>query len=477
MTDAPRTTVVEHHSFDHIPADERTGTIGGQVRFWFMVNATLLTAFTGAIGPSLGLGLPATLVAILAGSVFGTLFQAFHGAQGPHLGLPQMIQSRVQFGSRGAIVPIAVAAIIPIGFAVFYLQSGASAAVTLVGGAPAPVTVAIGVTAVLLCIVGHRLIVAAESFLAWVMLANLVLLTVAAVAVLPIGALLADGAVTPAGFLAQFGAAAGYQLAIAPMVSDFTRYLPATVRGSRVSGAVFFGTMASAVWIEALGAGVAVAYPDADVIAGLRRVGDELGWGLGSATMIVSIVVFLVTAAVGMYSGSISFLSALEAFRPLAPTARLRTVTVGVAGVLVLGAALVLPDDILSSFSVFLTFLGYLLIPWTAVNLTDYYVVRRGAYSISDILRADGGIYGTWGTRGLTAYAVGLLAMVPFFSSPIYTGPAARALDADVAFLVGLIVASGAYLLLARTLDLGAERARLRHAPVTSRALGDTASP
>ena len=31
---------------------------------------------------------------------------AFHAAQGPALGLPQMIQSRAQFGYRGVIVPL-----------------------------------------------------------------------------------------------------------------------------------------------------------------------------------------------------------------------------------------------------------------------------------------------------------------------------------------------------------------------------------
>ena len=38
------------------------------------------------------------------GLVVGTLFMAFHASQGPQMGLPQMIQSRAQFGYRGVIV-------------------------------------------------------------------------------------------------------------------------------------------------------------------------------------------------------------------------------------------------------------------------------------------------------------------------------------------------------------------------------------
>jgi nucleobase:cation symporter-1, NCS1 family len=41
---------------------------------------------------------------------------AFHSAQGPKLGLPQMIQSRPQFGYYGALLPVIVAVLLFIGF-------------------------------------------------------------------------------------------------------------------------------------------------------------------------------------------------------------------------------------------------------------------------------------------------------------------------------------------------------------------------
>ena len=37
---------------------------------------------------------------------------AFHSAQGPQLGLPQLVQSRPQFGYRGAAVTVWVFALI-----------------------------------------------------------------------------------------------------------------------------------------------------------------------------------------------------------------------------------------------------------------------------------------------------------------------------------------------------------------------------
>ena len=51
--------------------------------------------------------------------VIGTFFMAAHSAQGPQLGLPQMIQSRPQFGYVGAILVWLFAYLQYAGFNVF----------------------------------------------------------------------------------------------------------------------------------------------------------------------------------------------------------------------------------------------------------------------------------------------------------------------------------------------------------------------
>ena len=86
---------------------------------WFAGNAVLATLAVGLIGISLGLSLFWTLVALTLGVLFGTLFQAMHSVQGPRLGIPQMIQSRPQFGFFGALLPQGVAVLLYIGFNVF----------------------------------------------------------------------------------------------------------------------------------------------------------------------------------------------------------------------------------------------------------------------------------------------------------------------------------------------------------------------
>jgi purine-cytosine permease-like protein len=105
----------------------------------------------------------------------------------------------------------------------------------------------------------------------------------------------------------------------------------------------------------------------------------------------------------------------------------------------------------------------YLFIPWTAVNLMDYYVVRRGHYAIAEIFNPHG-IYGRWGWRGITAYLAGFAAMIPFFSvGTLFTGAAAKALGgADISLFVGLPISGALYWWLARTIDVDAEIAIAR---------------
>lgn len=56
------------------------------------------------------------LIAIALGHMVGGLVIALASAQGPRMGIPQMVQSRGQFGRYGALLIVFFAAIIYIGF-------------------------------------------------------------------------------------------------------------------------------------------------------------------------------------------------------------------------------------------------------------------------------------------------------------------------------------------------------------------------
>jgi purine-cytosine permease-like protein len=117
-------------------------------------------------------------------------------------------------------------------------------------------------------------------------------------------------------------------------------------------------------------------------------------------------------------------------------------------------------------FNEFLAVLLYLFTPWTAINLVDFYVVRKGHYSVREIFNPHG-MYGRWSWRGLVAYVIGFVVMIPFFSTEHYLGPVARALEgADIAMLVGLPVSAIVYIWACRSMDLVDDRRRAYEADI-----------
>jgi len=164
--------------------------------------------------------------------------------------------------------------------------------------------------------------------------------------------------------------------------------------------------------------------------------------------------------SLNFYGASLTLLSVADTFKPLVCTPGKRLASLLIATVVATALALGASGDFINRFSDLLAVLLYLFTPWTAINLVDFYVVRKGHYSIREIFNPDG-MYGRWNWRGLTAYGVGFVAMIPCFSTGLYTGPVARALGgADIAMLVGLPVAAIVYLSTCRSIDLEHEKRR-----------------
>jgi len=453
---------IELRSIDYVPRDERHGRVWHQGPFWFMGNFVLVTMVTGFIGPSVGLTLGWSVLAIVLGVLFGTFFMAFHANQGPRMGLPQMIQSRAQFGLRGASVPLLATVFVYMGFVVFDLILARDALHTVLPDAEALWYVLLTAVAVAIAIVGHDLLHTVQRYLTYVAVVVFGVLTVGAIATLDAGAATPQAGFALTAFLTQFAAAAGYQISYAVYVSDYSRYLPGDTPARGVIAWTYAGAAVSAIWLMSLGALIAGALPDPDPIASLRAVGNDLVDGFGTFVVLASVPALVSIMAVNCYGAMLTTNSAIDGFRPFRPT--LRTRVLGIVGVALVSlvVALAIPDDYLDSFTTFVLLMLYFLVPWTAVNLVDFYLVRRGHYAITEIFDPRG-IYGRWGGPGLVAYAAGLVAMVPFVVTSFYTGPVAEALDgADVSFAIGLLVAGGVYLALGRRIDLDRERNAIR---------------
>jgi NCS1 family nucleobase:cation symporter-1 len=455
--------LIETRSIDWVPHDERHGKLWHQLPLWFNGNFQYFSIPIGFIGPSMGLSLGWTAVAVVVGIVIGTLFMAFHASQGPHLGLPQMIQSRGQFGYRGVVIPLLATLFTYLGFNVadqVLLGSGLNA--TFHWNAQI-VAVVSTIAAALLAIFGHDWL---HRVFRWILAVALPLMTIVTVGVLiGHGGGAAHG--HPGGFawvafMAQLSAAAAYNITYAPYVSDYSRYLPVTTKSSGVIASVFFGASIAAIWLMVLGAWMAIRLGATDGLAGLQLAGDNVVPHLGTVVALLSVLALVATMGMNAYGGALTVLTIIDSFRDFKPTLRARVIAVLVLAVAWFAIGASLNGGAVETVELALTLMLYLLVPWTATNLVDFFLVRRGNYAIVEFSKPDG-LYGTWAWRGLVAYGVGFLAEVPFMvlqesGGLNYVGPAAKALGGvDIAWLVGLVVSGVVYWLCARSLDLSAE--------------------
>ena len=459
------TPAIEVRSIDWVPEDERHGKVWQQGPFWFLGNFQFFTLALGFLGPLVGLSLLWTFVAGGVGILFGTIFMALHATQGPRLGLPQMIQSRAQFGYRGVIVVLFGSLFTFMAFNVVDQLLIAAGLEGIFGWNATVVAIAITVAAALLAIFGHDWLHKAFRIILYISVPVFVIFT--------IGVLTGQAGnpgVTPGlgfnfvGFMVMFTVAAGYNITYAPYVSDYSRYLPKETSRTPIIASVFIGAAGSPLWLIPLGAWLSSRLGASDALVALRDAGDAFFKPLGTVAAIMSVLALVATMGINAYSGMLSVVTAVDSFRKVQPTAQIRVTTLTILAVVWCGVALALSTDALTALNNSIILMLYLLVPWTAINLVDFFLVRHGAYSIIDVFKPDG-IYGAWSSRGLITYFVTIATMLPFMvllappdgTSP-YTGFLAAKLDGvDYSAIIGLAVAGILYFLLARGRDMARE--------------------
>jgi NCS1 family nucleobase:cation symporter-1 len=459
---------IETRSIDYIPLAERHGTVRDVWPVWFSGGAQLGTLATGMVSVELGLNLAWSGVAILLGSAFGTLFMALHSTQGPQLGLPQMIQSRPQFGRHGALLVWAVALVTYVGFNAFGPVLAAQTVRQIVGLEPTVTLFLFTFGSLALAVFGYDAIHSAQRWLAYAVIVCMVVFCLGVGVIQPPLGDLRPVNFQLVPFLVQLFASTAYQLSWSIYVSDYSRYLPPDVSPLQSFLSTYFGAWTGGAWMMVVGGVVAAMNPHAQVALAVQLSGDRIFSGLGTVLLIAFLGGLLTTTAINFYGASLTLLSAIDTVKPIQCTRRARVMSLLVIGAAAIVAALCLKGDYVSSFRDLLTILLYLFTPWTAINLADFFLVRQGRYSIREMFNVKG-IYGQWNWRGLTAYAVGFGVMIPFFNTGFYMGSIARRLaGADLAMLVGLPAAALTYLWACRSMNLESE---LRQVAIADRDL------
>jgi nucleobase:cation symporter-1, NCS1 family len=438
----PQATL-EQRAIDFVPLSERYGTPRRLFTLWFSCNLTILGVAAGTLGVSHGLPFASAALAIAIGNAIGCVFVAAHSAQGPTLGIPQMIQSRAQFGVLGAGIPLSAVIL------TYLLYSAADGLVvqgTLRALLPIGNTGALLIFAVatlLIAFVGYELIHRLGAVLTFVSAALFVAvayLVIARHGTPALAATTAQAGHHGALFVLTLTQAAAWALSYGPYVADYSRYLPTTATASSTFWNTALGCFLGSTLIMILGAAVAAVAPELYTTVDLgTSLANLFGpWRpLAQLLIIIGVVQGNVMNLYSAYMSTITIFSSVRGMQRVTSAGKF----LAMAGLMAVATliSLLAQDKFQAYFSDVLSAMIYLLVPWSAINLTDYYLVRKGHYKLDDMFRVDG-IYGTyrWATIGVFILAV--VSQTPFMSLSFYQGPLAKVIGSDIAWIPGLLI-------------------------------------
>ena len=424
---------IENKGIAQVTAAESHGRPRALFGLWMAANIEFATLTTGALATgAFGLSGVQAFLAILIGNIIGGLILAAFSTSGVEYGLPQMIQGAKWFGKLGNRLPSLLNCFG--GFSWFGVNTiiGGYALTTVLGTALIPNIIVLCIIQVAIAFVGHDLIQAAEKYFFYLLVLIFAVFTI--IAATHIGALPAaqpkleaEVGGTSGAFILSTSVIISYVLGWIPYSSDYTRYLHGESRESGVKktvfGSVFWGSMVSCIWMEALGAiigaTVSLVHPS-DLFTSWVP-----GWC--KLPLIVAIIIGTISAnIINIYSAALSALAVglnLKQWQAALVTGLIGTV------ISVLAAT-----NFIKNYESFLFFLGYWTAPWAAIVFFAHMFKRNSRL---------GNI-----SAGFIAWLIGIAASVPFFNQyPLFVGFFANAHPefGDISFAVGAIVATAAY--------------------------------
>ncbi|OSC77015.1 hypothetical protein BA904_28520 [Klebsiella pneumoniae] len=186
---------------------------------------------------------------------------------------------------------------------------------------------------------------------------------------------------------------------------------------------VFFGTVLGTQTSMTLGVLTAA-------IAGSAFPGHEVSYlvGLGKSQAMAMVIYFAICfgkitfTTLNAYGSFMSLTTIVSAFRRqtvLSQKCRIAFVVLMVTASCII--ALLSEPAFLKHFTHFLLFLLAFFVPWSAICLTDYYLISKGAIDIP-ALSDPQQRYGFWNLYAITLYIVGVLIQLPFIENPLFHG-------------------------------------------------------
>ena len=441
---------IETRTIDMVPESERHGSPFSQFTLWFGANMQITAVVDGALAVVFGAEAMTAIIGLLIGNILGGIVMALHSAQGPRLGLPQMISSRVQFGVKGAALPLLMCILMYLGFAATGAVLSGQAINLMFGFTDPVIGISIfGILTALVATIGYKLIhvigristvvgILGFGYLAWQLCHQFDVVTA-----------FGQKPFTWATLLLSMALSAGWQMTFAPYVADYSRYLPSNTSVSSSFWNTFLGSTIGAQL--AMTFGVLVAALGGNFLKNQVGFMGELAGPLAVLIYLVIVSGKLTVNCLNAYGGFMSILTTASGFnakKQFSPATRV----IYIVGFVMLSmlVALLASSDFLNNFKNFVLLLLAVFVPWSAVNLVDYYLVSKEKVDIPALYSAEGR-YGAYNWVALGCYVMGVVIQIPFLNQAMYKGPIAVALHgADISWIVSLVVTSLVYYPLAK---------------------------
>jgi NCS1 family nucleobase:cation symporter-1 len=343
-----------------------------QFGLWGNLGVSLL-GFTGAIFVLQPLGtadlsLAAALTAVVLGTLVGTLPVALAAVQGARTGAPAMVLLRGLFGARLSYLPTLINVVQLLGWGIFELVTISTAAQTVVAhfvSASVPRWAYVLFAGVLTALLTIHPLGAIRVLRRYAAIAVFIVMCYLLVQLLR-HPLPAFGHGTWDGFWVATDTVVGVAISFVPLAADYSRH-------SRSSRAAFTGALAgysvTQVFCYVIGllALVTVAHGDASKI-----FGAFIALPLGALGFAILALRELDQSFADVYSTAVS----VQNLRPLWD----RRLLAGLVAALTTAGALWLN---IGDYENFLTLLGSVFVPMSAVLVVDFFVISRGRWDLS----------------------------------------------------------------------------------------------
>ncbi|KAH9829590.1 permease for cytosine/purines, uracil, thiamine, allantoin-domain-containing protein [Rhodofomes roseus] len=442
---------VETNGITPVLPEQRTDRRLYQMFFvWFSANLNILTLTAGTVGPAFyGLGIRASLLAILVVDVVTCTIPAFFAVLGPKLGMRGMVQARFSWGYYGALIPSTLVTVTLQGYLILNTIVGGQT----LGSVSAHLNASLGI--VIIALVTLAVVFSGSRVLHWyntfIWIPNLVaFITMLGVS----GKHLVESPLsnpTPVGAsnIMTFGATlAASVVNWSPLTPDQGVYHDHTASALRIWTYTYSGLLLSSMPAHMLGAAFTAGAAfnpswkaglgNGNDIGGLIAAVLEPAGGFGKFLVVLLALTTPSQCAPSMYTACNSFMT-------LAPTfARIPRFFLAIASTaIIIPVAIVGSNTFYSIFSDILGFIGYWLAPYVAVVLVEHVLYRRMRWSCYDVFEAwDDPKHPNLAPSycSVITFVVSVGFIVVCMDKAWWVGPIARAGTGDVGMLLGFIL-------------------------------------